>query len=262
MLLAIDIGNTHTVLGTFSGENLLAYWRIATDRQRTADEYGVLILQLIGNSGLDPAAIDGVAIACVVPPALQTFITAARHYLNCEPVVASTQNRSGLQIRYNPPHAVGADRVANAVAAMNKYRLPAIVVDLGTAITFDVISKDAEYLGGAITPGVNISLEALSARAAKLPRIELRCPATAIGTTTEESMQSGVVFGAAGAVDSIVRRIKAELSGDPIVIATGGLAKVIAAASREVQIVDEQLTLIGLRLLFELNNGWENPQEA
>jgi type III pantothenate kinase len=167
--------------------------------------------------------------------------------------MSSTQNRSGLRILYDPPHAVGADRIANAVAAMHKYRLPAIIVDLGTAITFDVVSQDAEYLGGAITPGIHISLEALSARAAKLPRIELQRPSKAIGTTTEESMQSGVVFGAVGTVDSLVTRIKAELAGEPIVIATGGLAKAIASESEEVQVVDEQLTLDGLRLLYELN---------
>lgn len=253
MLLAIDVGNTHTVLGTFAGEQLLASWRIATDRQRTADEYGVLLLQLLRNSDLDPHEIRGVAIACVVPPALETFTAVARRYLACEPLVASTQNRSGLRILYNPPQAVGADRIANAVAAMHKYRLPAIVVDLGTAITFDVISQDAEYLGGAITPGIHISLEALSARAAKLPRIELRRPPRAVGTTTEESMQSGVVFGAVGTVDSLVARIRAELVGEPIVIATGGLARAIAGESEEVQVVDEQLTLDGLRLLYEMN---------
>jgi type III pantothenate kinase len=253
MLLAIDVGNTHTVVGCFHGEQLKADWRIATDRQRTEDEYGTLLLQLLRNSSLDPRDIRGVAIACVVPPALEIFTAVCRKFFSCEPLVASSQNRSGLRVLYNPPHAVGADRIANAVAAKHKYRLPAIIVDLGTAITFDVISGEAEYLGGAITPGIHISLDALSARAAKLPRIELRKPDKAIGTTTEESMQSGVVFGAIGTVDALVTRIKAELAGEAIVIATGGLAKAIARESANVDVVDEQLTLDGLRLLYDLN---------
>ena len=197
------------------------------------------------------------AIACVVPPTLEIFTAASRSYFSCEPFVVSAENECGLRILYNPPHAVGADRIANAVAAMHKYGLPAVVVDLGTATTFDVISRNAEYLGGAITPGIHISLEALSARAARLPRIALSKPPRAIGRTTEESMQSGVVFGTVGMVDWLVRQIKKELNDEPIVIATGGLAEAIAHESDQIRIVDKQLTLDGLRLLYSLNNSSE-----
>lgn len=253
MLLAIDVGNTNTVLGIYRDDRLMAHWRIATDRSRTADEYGVAVTQLLDHFGFTPADVEGAAIACVVPPLLTPFTIVARSYFNCEPLIVTGQTRSGLRVLYRPPQAVGADRIVNAVAAMHRHRLPAIIVDLGTAITFDAISENAEYLGGAITPGVGISLEALSSRAAKLPHIDLRSPQTAIGTDTEASMQAGVVYGAAGAVDSLVRRIRAELTGNPIVIATGGLAKVIAAEAQEVQVVDEHLTLEGLRLIYELN---------
>jgi pantothenate kinase type III len=222
-------------------ERQLGEWRIRAD----AIPDRQLRVQALASLSHKRFHCQGGSIFCAAPgeyrPQLLRFIVA--YQTMCD----------YLDNLCDPPHAVGADRIANAVAAMHKYRLPAIIVDLGTAITFDVVSQDAEYLGGAITPGIHISLEALSARAAKLPRIELQRPSKAIGTTTEESMQSGVVFGAVGTVDSLVTRIKAELAGEPIVIATGGLAKAIASESEEVQVVDEQLTLDGLRLLYELN---------
>jgi type III pantothenate kinase len=253
MLLAIDVGNTTTVLGTYAGDRLTAHWYITTDRSRTADEYGITVMQLLSHAGIGPGDIKGVALACVVPPALAAFTTMAQRCFHREPLIVTGQTKSGLRILYNPPQAVGADRIVNAVAAMHKYRLPAIIVDLGTAITCDAVSQNAEYLGGAITPGVGISLEALSSRAAKLPYIALRSPGVAIGTDTETSMRAGVVYGAAGAVDYLVRRIRAEMKGDPVIIATGGLAQVIAGESEEVQVIDEHLTLDGLRIVYELN---------
>jgi type III pantothenate kinase len=251
LLFAIDIGNTNTVLGIYQEERLVAHFRIATDRNRTADEYGILATQLMSQHGLLPSRVSGVIIACVVPPLLATFVAMARTYFHCEPLVLTGQSYTGLKVRYNPPQAVGADRIANAVAAQRKYRVPAIIVDLGTATTFDVVSAVGEYLGGAIMPGVVLSLEALSFRAAQLPRIELRSPGRAIGVDTVTSMQSGVVYGTAGAIDAMVRRIKAELAGNPIVIATGGLARAVADESQEIEVVDEQLTLDGLFYVYQ-----------
>lgn len=253
MLLAIDVGNTNTVIGIYKREHLLAHWRISTERTRTTDEYGILLEQLIRHRRIHPTDITGVVIASVVPPVSSSFVSMSRTYFGSEPLVIDGQTRTGLRVLYHPPEAVGADRLANAVAAQHKHRLPAIIADMGTATTFDVVSADAEYLGGAIMPGTMISLEALSTRAARLPRIDLRRPDRAIGVDTEGSMRAGVVYGAAGAVDALVQRIRAELPGDPIVIATGGLARVIAAESREIQVVDEHLTLDGLRLIYDLN---------
>lgn len=253
VLLALDIGNTNTTIGLFDGETLKAHWRIQSDREKTADEYGILLHQLLDHKKFDPRDVTAVAIACVLPPVLPAFVRMAESYFCVKPLVVSHDLDTGLVIRYQPPRDVGADRIVNAVAAKAKYPLPAIVVDLGTATTFDCISRDGEYLGGAICPGVGISLEALFARASKLPRVSLDDPGTAIGTNTVQSIQAGIIYGTAGEVDRIVQAIKMEMEGDPIVIATGGLSRSIAGYCTTIDVIDELLTLEGLRILYERN---------
>ncbi|MFS8653125.1 MAG: type III pantothenate kinase [Limnochordia bacterium] len=253
MLLALDIGNTNTTVGLFDGDTLKGSWRIQSDREKTADEYGILLNQLLAYRGIDPHGITAVAIACVLPPVLPAWERVAQSYFGVKPLIISYELDTGLAIRYQPPRDVGADRIANAAAAKAKYPLPAIVVDLGTATTFDCISKDGEYLGGAICPGVGISLEALFARASKLPRVSLEDPGTPIGTNTVQSIQAGIIYGTAGEVDAIVRAIKKEMEGDPIVIATGGMSRPIAAHCATVDVIDELLTLEGVRILYERN---------
>ena len=255
MLLVIDIGNTNTTLGVYEGDQLKAHWRIQSDREKSADEYGVLMLQLFAHKGLDPKAVTAVAIACVLPPVLPVFERMAQSYFGVQPLVVTHDLDTGLVIRYQPPRDVGADRIVNAVAAKAKYPLPAIVVDLGTATTFDCISAEGEYLGGAICPGVGISLEALFERASKLPRVSLADPGSAIGTNTVHSIQAGIIYGTAGEVDAIVRAIKKEMQGDPIVIATGGMSQALARYCTTVDVIDELLTLDGLRLIYERNKA-------
>lgn len=253
MLLALDIGNTNTTLGLYDGDQLRGSWRIQSDREKTADEYGVLISQLLSHKKIDPKAVTAVAIACVLPPVLPAFLRMSEIYFGVKPLVVSYELDTGLIIRYQHPRDVGADRIANAVAAKEKYPLPAIVVDLGTATTFDCISKDGEYLGGAICPGIGISLEALFVRASKLPRISLEDPGTPIGTNTVQSIQAGIIYGTAGQVDGIVQAIKKEMAGDPIVIATGGLSRAVAGRCTTIDVIDDLLTLEGIRLLYERN---------
>lgn len=252
MLLAIDIGNTETVVGVYQGARLLHHWRFHSDPAKTADEYGILLLQLFARRGIDPAAVQGVAIASVLPPALPAIERAAEEYFSsARRLLVDSRLDTGLVIRYDPPHDVGADRIANAVAAMRKYALPAIVVDFGTATTFDCISSAGEYLGGAIAPGVGISLEALFERAAKLPRIALEDPGTPIGRNTVQCMQAGIVYGAAGQVESIVKKMQSELGEKATVIATGALCESIARYCPSVSAIDPLLTLDGLRLIYE-----------
>lgn len=252
LLLAIDIGNTETVVGLYRGELLLHHWRLHSDLEKTADEYGLLLCQLFSRRGLDPSEVKGVVIASVLPPALPTFEQMAEAYFpSHNRLVVDSRLDTGLIIRYDPPHDVGADRIANAVAAMHKYTLPAIVVDFGTATTFDCISKEGEYLGGAIAPGIGISLEALFERASKLPRIALHDPGSPIGRNTIESMQAGIVYGAAGQVERIVEAIQKELAATATVIATGPLSDVIARHCPSVSAVDAFLTLDGLRIIYE-----------
>lgn len=251
MLLALDVGNTNTVAGLFRGPELLHHWRLPTRREATADGLAMQLLDLFNYHRLQAGDVEGVAVACVVPPLLRTVEEMSRRYFARQPLIVGPGVDTGITVRYDNPREVGADRVVNAVAAFAAYGGPAIVVDFGTATTFDAISAGGEYLGGAIAPGIGISLAALFSEAAMLPRIELARPERAIGTNTVASIQSGTVFGFAGQVDALVRRIQAELGGRAFVVATGGLAPLIAAECATVDAVDPFLTLTGLRLVFE-----------
>jgi type III pantothenate kinase len=254
MLLALDIGNTNIVAGVFSGEALIARWRLTTEARRTSDEYAVLLHSLFRVSDVDGANLDQVIIASVVPVAQETLRGALQQYWHLEPMTVTHRLDFGIPVRYNPSTAVGADRLANAVAAIAGYGTPAIVVDFGTATTFDVISNEGEYLGGAIAPGLEISQDALLARTAQLPHFSLQPPPAAIGTSTVTSLQSGILFGYAGLVDGLVERIAGELGGDVHVIATGGLATTVSPLATKVRHVDVDLTLVGLRLIHERNS--------
>lgn len=253
MLLCIDVGNTHTVLGLYEGDRSVADWRIATDRAKTADEYALILQGLFALRGLTLSVITEMALASVVPPLNNALHQLAQKELGIEPLVVTNQTPTGITIGYSRPEEVGADRIVNSVAVMHKHRLPAIVVDFGTATTFDVVSGDGVYLGGAIAPGLGISTQALFERAARLPRIQIVAPERAIGRSTVESMQAGILFGAAGGVDETVRRLSTELDGDPFVVATGGLASVVASLSKEIDVVDDLLTLDGLRYIHRYN---------
>src|SRR5437870_62603 len=251
MLLVIAIGNTNTSLGVFDGENLVAHWRLTTARARTVDEWGVLARNLFALAGLDFKSIDAIAIASVVPPLNFTLKRMAEAYFDLTPLFVDHTVDTGVQILYQPPSDVGADRIVDAVAAIHKYGAPCIVVDFGTATTFDAINSKGEYLGGVITPGITISADALFERAAKLPRVEIKRPNKVIGSTTVEAMQSGLYHGYVGLVDGILRKMLAELGGPAKVIATGGLAPLIATGSEIIETVDDTLTLEGLRLVYE-----------
>ncbi|MEW6081741.1 MAG: type III pantothenate kinase [Bacillota bacterium] len=253
MLIALDIGNTEIVAGVYEGSALRNHWRVSTERRKTADEYGILFLSLMDHGGLDPDLLDSAIIASVVPPLTQTLEDTCSRYLRVQPIVVGPGVKTGVSVKYENPKEVGADRIVNAVAAYDRYGAPAIVVDFGTATTYDAISRDGEYLGGAIAPGIGISLEALFQRAAKLPRIELVKPPSVVGRNTVSSMQSGIVFGFAGQVDEIVRRMREEIGGDAFVVATGGLAELIAPETRTIQKVDRLLTLWGLRVIHQRN---------
>ncbi|MEK9172625.1 MAG: type III pantothenate kinase [Nitrospirota bacterium] len=253
MLLAIDIGNTNIVWGVFDGDRLVADWRIGTDHSKTTDEYAILLLDLLRVEGISPERVDGVILSSVVPPLTPLFEELAETYFHRLPLNVSAEMETGLTIKYTNPREVGSDRIVNAAAAYRRYGGPLIIVDFGTATTFCAVTADGEYLGGAIAPGLRISAEALYARTAKLPKIELVRPKSAIGQDTVASMQAGLVFGYAGLVDELVRRIQQELGRDCFVLATGGLAGLVAPESRSIREIRPHLTLEGLALLYALN---------
>lgn len=255
MILVFDVGNTNTVIGVYDGEKLLNHWRIRTNAQRTCDEYGILLRSLFENDKLNLKEIKSVVVSSVVPTLMMELEWMSRKFFACRPLVIGPGVKNGLAIKYENPREVGADRVVNAVAAYNKYGGPLIIVDFGTATTFCVVSAKGEYLGGAIAPGIIISTEALVSKAAKLPRVELQRPRSLIGKNTVSSMQAGIMYGFVGQVEGIITRMKTEIEGEPQVIATGGLAAVIARETDVIDTVDELLTLDGLRLIYEMNRG-------
>jgi type III pantothenate kinase len=253
MLLAIDIGNTNLTLGLYQEAELGPRWRLATAHDRMPDEYGLQFLGLLSHAGFQPGEISGICLASVVPPLTGKVTEACQRYLEKDPLVVDAGVKTGVRIRYEDPRAVGADRVADAAAVQRLYGGPACVVDFGTATTFDAISKEGDYLGGAIAPGIGIAAEALFLHTAKLPRVDLQRPPTAIGRNTVHAMQSGLLFGYAALVEGMVARFRNELGPAMKVIATGGLAEIVAKETNILQIIAPWLTLDGLRLIWEMN---------
>jgi len=253
MLFAIDVGNTNIVLGMYREGQWAKTWRISTDQKRTVDEYYAIISSLVRDNHFTPQEVEGVVVTNVVPPIQGTIEAVAVRLFGREPLVVGAGVRTGMKIRTDNPREVGSDRIVNAVAALHLYGAPAIIVDFGTATTFDVLSPQGDYLGGAIAPGIVISAEALFLRASKLSRVELERPKHAIGKNTVDSMQSGLIFGYAGLVEGMVARLQRELGSPCKGIATGGLARVIAQETAVFDAINDNLTLEGLRLIFELN---------
>ncbi|MDP4099199.1 type III pantothenate kinase [Paenibacillus sp. P96] len=253
MILVVDVGNTNIVLGVYRGRELLHHYRISTSRQSTEDEYGVLIYNLFHMKGISVHQIEGVIISSVVPPLVRVLEQMCAKYIGKKPILVGPGIKTGLNLRYENPREVGADRIVNAVAAVDQFKGPLVVVDFGTATTFDCIDGQSNYLGGVIVPGIGISTEALYQRASKLPRIELEKPKKVIGRNTVHAMQAGIIFGYAGQVDGIVERIKQEMGAELKVIATGGLAELIAGETKSIQEICPLLTLEGLRIIYERN---------
>ena len=255
MILVFDVGNTNMVVGVYKGKELLTHWRIRTDTLRTSDEYGVMLNSLFHYHDLAMRSVTAVVISSVVPTLMMELDWMSERYFGCKPLVVGPGIKTGLAIKYDNPREVGADRVVNAVAAVHKYGTPLIIIDFGTATTFCVVNEAGEYLGGAIAPGIRIATEALVNRASKLPRIELSVPKSVIGKNTIMSMQVGIMYGFVGQVEGIINRMKKEMHGEPRVIATGGLASIIAKETESIDIIDELLTLEGLHLIYEMNRG-------
>ncbi len=255
MLLVVDVGNTNTVLGLFDGAELVHDWRIRTVVDHTVDEYGMLIYNLYKTSRISSRKIRDIIISCVVPPMLNILEPLCRKYFSLKPLIVGPGVKTGMPIFYDNPKEVGADRIVNAVAGYEKYKQDLIIVDFGTATTFDYVSARGEYMGGCISPGIMISSEALFERAAKLPRVELSKPKSIVAKDTVSSMQAGIMYGYAGLVDGICDRMKAEVKSNPLVVATGGLAKIVAPETKNINIVDDMLTLEGLRIIYLRNQS-------
>jgi type III pantothenate kinase len=253
MLLAIDIGNTNITLGLYQGKDLGPRWRMATAYDHMPDEYGLQLLGLLAHAGHKVEDVTGICLASVVPPITGKIIEACRQYLNLDPLVVDAGIKTGVRVRYEDPRTVGADRIVDAVAVLHLYGTPACVVDFGTATTFDAIAENGDYLGGAIAPGIGIASEALFQRAAKLPRVDLQKPPSVIGRNTVHSMQSGLLYGYVGLVEGMVGRFRQELGPNMKVIATGGLADVVANETSAIQIVAPWLTLDGLQIIWDMN---------
>ncbi len=254
MILAIDVGNTQIVVALFDGDELKNSWRISTDKNKSSDELGMVMMQMLGIGGIDKDDIEDVIISSVVPPVMHSLTNAVKRYIGCTPLVVGAGIKTGLNIRIDNPREIGADRIVNAVGAIHKYGAPLIIVDFGTANTYCAVNREGEYLGGTITAGIKISMDALFERAAKLPKVEIVKTGGVIGKNTVAAMQAGAIFGQAGQVDRIVSEMKAEL-GEPSakVVATGGFAGLIAAESKVIDVVDKTLTLDGLNLIYKKN---------
>jgi type III pantothenate kinase len=253
VLLVVDVGNTQTHFGTFAGTELVEHWRFATVRTSTADELGAALRNLLGLRGLAFADLSASIVSSTVPQLEPEWIAMAERYLGQPMLAVGPGLKTGMQIRYDNPREIGADRLVNAVAVRQRFGSPSVCVDFGTATTFDIVSRAGEYAGGALIPGIEISLDALTERGAKLPKIELRAPGSVIGRNTVDAIRSGVIYGYAGAVDAILRRLQQELGEDLDCVATGGLAGLVVPHTEEIDEVDDLLTLTGLRLLHELN---------
>jgi len=255
VLLTADVGNTQTVFGLWEGDRLAEHWRVATEAERTGDEIGALLARLLELRELDFEAVSAVCLSTTVPPLVRAYTELAERYAEAPLLVVGPGTKTGVPIRYDDPREVGPDRVVNAVAARERYGSPSIVVDFGTSTNFDAVSAAGEYVGGVLAPGIEVSMDALFARAARLRQVDFVEPERTIGTSTAAALQSGVVFGFAGQVDGIVERMRAELGDGTRVVATGGLADLIAPHSEAIELVDPFLTLEGLRLVWELNRG-------
>lgn len=253
MILVFDVGNTNMVIGVYEKDRLLTHWRVRTNAHRTCDEYGMMLKELFNYNQIGMDQIKALVISSVVPPLMMELIWMSEKYFSAYPMIIEPGIKTGLALKYDNPREIGADRVVNAVAAYNKYQGPLIIVDFGTATTFCVVDGDGNYLGGAIAPGITISTEALFNRASKLPRVEFSKPRHLIGKNTVASIQSGIIYGFVGQVEGIINRMKKEIAGEVKVVATGGLANIISPETDCIDIIDEYLTLDGLRIIYEMN---------